>query len=227
MKLNLLCLELAYNFCSISLKKNNEFYYKEYTNTTQTIKTIIQVIDLILIEGNLSYKEIDFIVFGEYPNNLINLKALTIIAKSLSLSWKIPILKFNSLLTISFEAFFLYKNNYILTLVETNKNTLIYSKCIFKEKKLTNYYIKEITSIDEMKYKELDNFMFIINCSTNTLNFIKSNYKFMKIKENILPKAIYTSLFFEKFIFLKNELCHDKIKLYNSKKNSFTKYKYQ
>lgn len=227
MKLNLLCLELAYDFCSITLKKNNKFYYKEYTNTTQTTKTIIQVIDLILIEGNLSYKEIDFIVFGEYPNNLINLKALIIIVQSLSLSWKIPILKINSLLTISFEAFFLYKNDYVLTLVETNKNTLICSKCIFKEKKLACYYVKELTSIEELDYKKLDNFIFVMNCSTNMVNFIKSNYKFIKIKENVLPKAIYTSFIVEKFIFLKDELYHDKIKLYKVKKNSFTKYKYQ
>ncbi|HIH2762905.1 MAG TPA: hypothetical protein ACYCDA_01030 [Candidatus Azoamicus sp.] len=226
MRINLLCIELAYDFCSIALKKNNEFYYKEYTHIAQTTSYILQAIDLILIESNLSYKEIDFIVFSEYPNNLINFKALVIIVQSLSFSWKIPIIKIDSLLTIGFEAFFLYKKNYILILVETNKNTLIYSKCIFEKEKLTYFYVKELNSIKELEFKNLDNYIFIINCNNNVINFIKSNYKCVKIKENILPKAIYTIFIIEEIIFLKHELQHNKIKLSYLTKNSFNKYKY-
>lgn len=226
MQTNLLCIELAYDFCSIALKKNNEVYYKEYINVAQTTNAVLQAIDLILIESNLSCKEIDFIVFSEYPNNLINFKALVIIIQSLSFSWKIPIIKIDSLLTISFEAFFLYKNNYILIIIETNKNTLIYSKCIFEKEKLTYFYVKELNSIEELEFKNLDNYIFIMNCNNNVINFIKSNYKCVKIKKNILPKAIYTIFIIEKIIFFKYELQHDKIKLSYLTKNSFNKYKY-
>jgi tRNA A37 threonylcarbamoyladenosine modification protein TsaB len=226
MKINLLCIELAYDFCSIALKKNDQIYYKEYINTSQTTKNLIQAIDLILLEGNLTYKNIDFIVFGDYPNNLINLKALTITVQSLSFIWKIPIVKFYSLLSISFEAFSLYKNSNVLTIVSNEKNKLFYCKSIFKECFLSSFFFKELTLINELDFKEFENFFFIINCEKSVINFIKSNYKFIKIKENILPKAIYTTSLIEKLILDKNEIKKNNMKVSYLKVKQYIKYKY-
>lgn len=227
MNINLLCIELAYNFCSISLKKNDKVYYKEYISFSQTTKNVLQAIDLLLLEGNLSFKDVDVIGIGDYPNNLVNLKALTVMVQSLSLTWKIPIIKINSLLTLSFETFLLYKNDFILTLVKTYNNTLIYCNCSFnKDGLLLHFNHKELTNINDLEIKNFKNFIFIMNCEKSIINFIKSNYKFIRIKENILPKAIYTSHLIENFFFNKNELKLNKIKLSYLNVNPYTKYKY-
>ncbi|CAB3976405.1 hypothetical protein [Candidatus Azoamicus ciliaticola] len=226
MKINSLCIELALDFCSITLKNYNKLYYKEYINVSQNTKTIIQAIDLILLESNMRYKDIDFIVFGDYPNNLMNSKAISIIIKSLFFTWKIPIMKINSLLTLSLEIFSLYENNSILIFIETNENTLLYCKCIFEKKKLLNFNIKELISIKEFEEKNLNNFILIINCDKKIVDFLKSNYRFMKIEENILPKSLYTNLIIEELILKKKELNHNNIKLSYLIKNSFIKYKY-
>lgn len=226
MKINSLCIELSFDFCSITLKNYDKFYYKEYINISQNTKTIIQAIDSILLEGNLHYKDIDFIVFGDYPNNLMNSKAISMIIQSLFFAWKIPIIKINSLLTLGLEASFLYENNSILIFTENSKNTLIYCKCIFEKKKLLKFYIKELFSIEEFEEKNLNKFILIINCNKTIVNFLKSNYRFLEIEENVLPKSLYTSLIIEELILKEKELNHNNIKLSYLIKNSFTKYKY-
>lgn len=181
---------------------------------------------MILLEGKLHNKDIDFIIFGEYPSNLMNTKASIILIQSLSFTWKVPIIRVNSLLTLSLEAFFLYGSNYVLVLVETNKNTFVYCKCVFVKKKLSYFYLKELISIKEFEEENLNNFILIINCSKNIVNFFKSNYRFIKIKENVLPKSLYSTFIADELIFKIRELSHNNINPFYSIKNQFTKYTY-
>lgn len=223
MRMNAICIEFSYNFCSIALKKYNEIYYKEYISITQTTRIILQSLDLILLENNLSYNDIDLIIFGDYQSNLISLKALFLIVQSLALSLKIPIIKINSLLTICFEIFLLYKSESIVIINENNKNELIYNKFIFSKKKNSNFYFENINNIDNLNINE---FVFVFNCNSNIINLFKSKYRFIKIKENIFPKAIYTIFLSNYFIFNKKESNHNNIKLNYLNKNFYKKYNY-
>lgn len=223
MSMNAICIEFSYNFCSIALKKYNEIYYKEYISITQTTRIILQSLDLILLENNLAYKDIDLIIFGDYQSNLINLKALFLIIQSLAFSLKIPIIKINSLLSICLEIFLLYKSESTVIVIENNKNELIYYKCFFSKKKDSKFYFENINNIDNLNINE---FVFVFNCNSNFINFFKSKYRFIKIKEHIFPKAIYTIFLSNYFIFNKIELNHNNIRLNYLKKKFYKKYKY-
>lgn len=220
--MNIICVEFSYNFCSIALKKNNLIYYKEYINVTQTTKIILQLFDSILLENNLSYKELDLIVFGDYSSNLVNLKALVLIIQGLALSLKIPIVKINSLFTICSEIYFLYKNEFSVIIIENNKNELVYYKCIFI-KKYKKFYFEIINNIDNININE---FVFIFNCNIKFINFFKAKYRFIKVKENIFPKAIYLIFLFNYFFLNKKELNHNNVKLNYFKNNFYKKYNY-
>lgn len=223
MLLNIISIEFSYNFCSIALKKNNTIYYKEYINITQTTKVILNLLDVILLENNLSYKEIDLIIFGDYQSNLVNSKALILIIQSLTFSLKIPILKINSLLTICLEVFLLFKNESIILITENNNNELFCYKCFFSNITHIKFYFKNIDNIDNLNMNE---FIFIFNCNNKLISTFKAKYRFINFKENIFPKAIYTIFLFNYFNFNKKELNHNNLKLNYLKNNFYKKYNY-
>lgn len=216
MAINLLCIESANELFSISVKIKNYIFYKEFINKIYTLKDVIQIIDNIMLINNFSYKDLDYIAYGDYPNSQTNIKAIVSIIRCLSFTWKIPILKIPSLLTISVEAFTIYKNKNILVMFTDANGFLHYcvSSC---DNESIYFYCDTIESINLLNFKNKFNLIGLIDCCDNIVNFLQK-YSFLRVQEKILPKAFYINFVIQKLILNK------KIELQNRITSSYFNY---
>lgn len=224
MKINLLSIEMSYYLCSVSLKISNTFFYKEFLNNKTSIKNMLHILDLILIENNLSYRDLDFITFSDFCTSLTNAKSILIIALSLSFIWKIPLIKISSLLPISFESFLTHKKDTIVMLTDNKKIEVYCCKCIYIAG-ILSFYSYKFKSFNSINIIELKDFILIVN-SIELKKKLSKKYKGLKIKFFLTSKAIYTNIISEYFI-LKNYLVQqNKIQLSYSNILNYKKYNF-
>lgn len=209
MLINVICIELYNNFCSIALKKNDHICYKEYINKTYTTKSFMYIFNSILMESNLFYKDLDVIIFNDSQNSTINIKAILLVIQSLSFIWKIPIIKTFSTLTLSFEFFLLTKKKKNFIIINDCKNILTcYSFLYLKNFKLI-FTFKNLKKITNLNLK--NDVIFLLNFNKKfkyTINFFDYN---IFLKEYVFPKAFYTCVLSESLIILKNIIKLNKI----------------
>lgn len=226
MEINLLSIESSTELLSVSLKIGRFFFYKEYMNKTYTTKNILQLIDNILLENNVSHEKLDCIIYGDYPTSLTNIKLVVSVIQSLAFAWKIPIVRISSLLTISMEIFLTYKTKDILVISSNQKNIIYCCISQYDDNKLNSALYKNFNSLDCLNDIISKDFMIIVNCSSDFENEFIKKYKSFNIKKKILPKAIYTSMLAKDFIFNNNLLPQNKISSLYFKQPVYVKYNY-
>ncbi len=225
MTLSLLCIESAHNLFSVSIKVKYNIYYKEFINKIYTIKDIIQIINNIMLANNVSYQDLDYIVYGDYPNSQTNVRSIISLVRCLSFIWKLPVLRVSSLLTISAEAFIKYKNENILIISTDNNGFLHYCISTYNNNKLISFNYRKIKNINSLKLDDTPSFIGIVNCSDEIKNFLK-NFYFLNIKEKIIPKAFYTNFIIRELIFNKKIELQNKITSSYFSYYFYNKYKY-
>lgn len=217
MRNNLLALELSSYLCSVSLNIADKMYYKESINKIYTTKSIIFLINSIFIENNITFKDLDLIVFGTYPTSLTNKKSLILVVQSLSLIWKIPVIIVPYFFNLSFESFFKYTSNKIVILIKNENKTECHKVHFSITKNFVLIDLKKISNLNITNHKYND---FIL-----ISNFDNIYYKnFFKKIDNILPKAIYTNLIAKYFVKKNEFISFDKIKLLFNHNYFYKKY---
>lgn len=217
MRNNLLALELSSYLCSVSLNISDNIYYKESINKIYTTKSIIFLINSIFMENNITFKDLDLIVFGNYPTSLTNKKSLILVVQGLSLIWKIPVIIVPYFFNLSFESFFKYTNNKTIILIKNENKTECHKVYFSITKNFVLIDLKKIPNLNITNHKYND---FIL-----ISNFDNIYYKnFFKKIDNILPKAIYTNLIAKYFIKKNEFISFDKIKLLFNHNYFYKKY---
>ena len=103
---NILAIETSSVYCSIGLKKNEDFFFEHSKEENSHGKSILSFIDLILKKAGLKKNQIDFIALSVGPGSFTGLRVGCSVAQGLALGLEKKILPFSSLQVLA-QNFFL------------------------------------------------------------------------------------------------------------------------
>jgi tRNA A37 threonylcarbamoyladenosine modification protein TsaB len=220
--MNLLSIENSFNLCSVAIKISNKIIYKEYKTKINSTKNIIYIIDSVLNNNNLSHKDLDCIILGDYPVSLTVEKSIMLIVQNFFIVWKIPVFRISSLFSICIESFLKFNYENIFVAID-NIDGFRYCFFNYHDGVISFNQYKRESLKEDFFSKKLINFLAVFNVNERNINISKN---FLFIKKNIFPKAIYSSLIAEHLILNSNLFFKNKFKMIFSNKNLYTKFKY-
>lgn len=186
------------NFFSISISDGFFFCYDELKNGYMKSENYLKIINHFLKKNKILINNIEILAFGEYFFNSTNLKLNFTITYGLSLIWKIPIIKINTLNAIILEAFYTYGNNDFFICFNNNLNktyyTIVNKNNLFENN--LNFTLSKFKDIILPSKKIISIF---ISCKKYT-NTLKQKNPLLQIEKNINSKAIYIDLILRKKI---------------------------
>lgn len=163
----ILAIETSINYCSIAIYKNNSTYSISKKSKKTHTKIIFPILKKILSTTKTKLKELNCIVFSKGPGNFTSIRIGASIAKSLSISLKIPIFGVSTLAIMAEQAWRKCKKTNIVVLLNINKNHIYWAKYIKNKKSIwvgekTEAFLEK--KIIKNKIKKLKkNWMFVTN----------------------------------------------------------------
>lgn len=222
----LLSIENSSNLYSISLSNGKYFYYIEILNKNISSKYMLSLIDDLFIESGILPQKISAISFGIGPGNFTNLKISSSIIQSISIAWKIPVIKILSLKAIALEMSYMCKKKYIFVITDAKTNYAYYNVYENINYNIKSIFFKIICGLGDIKNINLkfDDAVVAMNIPDNYVNIFRSNNSFVDIKKNIYPKAIYVDLLARKKMFMNKTILPSEIIPVYLKKDPYVKY---
>lgn len=178
--LNIIYIEIISDIISITINKKNYISFNEIIKKENS-ENIIEFIYEILKKNYIKEKNIDLIVLNYCIYNYTNSKIISIIIQSLSLTFKIPIIKITNSYDLAISISRINKKKYIIinnNINQTYLNQEIYINNYKKTKLILKNSLKKIKNSNSLKKNN---------------NTIIKNIKIYKNKK-IIP-GIYTFLF--------------------------------
>ncbi len=194
MKKIIISIENSSFLLSICINLNNKFLYIEKITKKNSSFYILKLINKLLLDNNINIESINAISFGSGPGKFTNIRTICAVSKSLSIGWKIPIIKISSMKSIALETYLKtgYKN--ILAAVDIGKNKIYYNIYEFKNNKIFNLVKEENIEVEKVNF--LNNKIICVGdgCINYKDILVFNNPKINLNKKIIFPKSIYNNL---------------------------------
>jgi tRNA threonylcarbamoyladenosine biosynthesis protein TsaB len=141
---NILSIDTSGFYCSISiLTKDKELSAHSEAKNSQS-KVILDDINDLLDQSQLSINDIDYIIYGAGPGSFTGVRLALSIAKGLSIAHNIKAIGLSSTLVIAYEAFVRFKANDVSIYQDARK-----SEIFFARYKISNGII-EVVNTDQI-----------------------------------------------------------------------------
>ena len=121
---NILAIETSSVYCSIGLKKNEDFFFEHSKEENSHGKSILSFIDLILKKAGLKKNQIDFIALSIGPGSFTGLRVGCSVAQGLALGLEKKILPFSSLQVLAQNFFLVNSFDQVYLVKEAHMNDL-------------------------------------------------------------------------------------------------------
>lgn len=124
--LNILVIDTSTEVCVVGLLSNNNVYTRNITGPKEHSKYILNFIDDLLKQNELSFADIDVIGFGRGPGSFTGVRVSASVVQALSFVTKAKIYSISSLHAIAQTAYKKNSNKFILATIDARKSEVYY-----------------------------------------------------------------------------------------------------
>ncbi|RUQ94336.1 tRNA (adenosine(37)-N6)-threonylcarbamoyltransferase complex dimerization subunit type 1 TsaB [Legionella septentrionalis] len=128
--MNLLALDTSTETATVAVALGEQVFGKEQKALSQHAQLLLPMISTLLAEANLSFKQLDGIVFGRGPGSFTGLRIACSVAKALAYAHDLPVFPVSSLAAIAHKAFQQEKelplNTQVLALLDARMQQVYY-----------------------------------------------------------------------------------------------------
>lgn len=102
--MNLLAIDTSTERATVAIAVGNELYCEEQDGIREHAKLLLPMVERLLLQAGVTFKELDAIVFGCGPGSFTGLRIACSVAKGLAYAHDLPLYPVSSLATIAYEA---------------------------------------------------------------------------------------------------------------------------
>ncbi|HBB53020.1 MAG TPA: tRNA (adenosine(37)-N6)-threonylcarbamoyltransferase complex dimerization subunit type 1 TsaB [Legionellales bacterium] len=122
-----LAIDTASDKASYALKVGDKLYTREKDGVTSHAKTILTLIEELLVEAGVELKDVQGIIVGRGPGSFTGLRVACAVVKGLALVHDIPIYPVSHLMLVTFMARKKYPHEAILSVIDARMQQVYWS----------------------------------------------------------------------------------------------------
>lgn len=129
-----LAIDTSINYCSVAIYKKKYLFSLSKKSEKEHTKKILPMIQKILFQTKIKFKELNYVAFSRGPGNFTALRIASSIAYSLSISLKIPIISVSTLAIMAEKAWRKYQKRKVIVALNAQKTKIYWAKYIRNKK---------------------------------------------------------------------------------------------
>ena len=125
--MNLLAIDTSTELATVALTVDNTLYFEEQGSMRQHAQLLLPMIQRLLIEAGISFKQLDGIVFGRGPGSFTGLRIACSVAKGLAYAHDLPMYPVSSLAAIANDVYQTEKEAIVLAMIDARMHQLYWA----------------------------------------------------------------------------------------------------
>lgn len=131
-----LAIDCAQVYCSIALAEDENILLKEEREPKAAARVLLSMIDALLVETQISGKDLDFIVVTQGPGSFTGLRLACSIAQALSVVHQVPLIGVSTLQAMAQSQFIQYNYQHVVSILDAHREEIYYGAYSLNDKDL-------------------------------------------------------------------------------------------
>ena len=182
--MNILSIDSSGPVLSVGIMTQDKILTISDDTKSRASQTILNIIDKILKDNNLSSKDLNAIIFNKGPASFTGTRISSSIVQAIGYSNNIPVFGISSLSLMAHTGYVKYKYTKILCVKKAFSNLVYWAYFNIEKQKFSPLLGNYLTAIDKIKIESIDKFYIISDCKEKI-------YENKNLKKQIIENIDY------------------------------------